>query len=155
MKNLFLVILVISLASCTDSDLNDANLTNEDFFKSDLKSKIETFNLSEQAVNSIINSVEFDEFGKVVSFEYHLVRNNLDDLSYLKFLKVVSDSDLITVYGDDDEVIFDSLDEIISTSVPEFSDAPTGPTPTLFHDKKNWRRPGCKRHSGSICILYL
>ena len=142
MKNLVLKLIVLCLVvniSCQDDSDFDKGINSE------LELKLSDFKLSKKTLDEFLSILEFDEFDRIVSFKYDKIKEELTERRYVSFLKAVTKSKVINVYDKDDSLIYTDKtlrkEEIMAEA-------------SLYHDKRNWRRPGCKADMASICVIY-
>ncbi len=142
MKHLFFLFLICLFISCEQSSLDELSPNDTAI------SIARNFEISDLALQSLDESLDYDEEGRIVSFDYNHIKNELTSEQYIDFLKSLLGENVVIHYED-----FIDFDQINQKSASD--EILTAPEPHLFHDKRNWRRPGCRRSNGSICVIYL
>src|SRR5690554_370266 len=138
-----LVLGTIIFIGCS-SEENDSNINtgNLQYKTVSYRSILENLGVSQEIISEFEDSLEHDDDDRVVSFTYNNIKSSLIEEEYVGFLMIVSNSDIL--YLDEDRFV---MYEGRVMADKDFSLVPSDPvitpTPHIFHNKRNWKRPGC------------
>jgi hypothetical protein len=147
-------LLLLLISSCEQNEsISDNSLKINDKAliarsAGDLEQILDSYSIPEYAQDTFFQTLEYDDYGRIAGFHYSPIRTYLnDDEVYVSLLT--------DILGETVKIDFvDSFDYDGEESVALGVGGPII-SPTIFHDKRNWRRPGCKAKTGAICIIYI
>lgn len=100
-------------------------------------------------------TIERDENGLVLGFDYFEIKEQVGNDNFVKYLfSLLNVSTIVCHFNDTDQPIKYTKDNQTNLirSAP-YEDGPHDPTIHALFDKKNWRRPGCLPKTGAVCLI--
>ncbi len=108
--------------------------------------------LDEEDVITLRNSLAFDDKGRVIGFDYGNIRDKLSEREYIEFLSIIVKSSRFEV---DNKLVSISNNTNQNKRLKYATELEFDSGQRIYHDKRNWRRPGCRPRTGAICVIYV